>query len=72
MLRSDCTIGYVVNSSEMGKNSDFSQLEGPQRIDLKRQLTLLNHIIGQDMVALYLLDRFLKSRGGDEDSALKG
>ena len=72
MLRSDCTIGYVVNSSEeMGKNSDFSQLEGPQRIDLKRQLTLLNHITGQDMAA-YLLDRFLKSRSGNEDSALKG
>ena len=55
----------------MGKNSDFSQLEGPQRIDLKRQLTLLNHITGQDMAA-YLLDRFLKSMSGNEDSALKG
>ena len=44
--------------SEMGKNSDFSQLEGPQRIDLKRQLTLLNHITGQDMAA-YLVDKSL-------------
>ena len=53
--------------SELGKNSYFSQSEGPQRIDLKRQLTLLN----QDMAA-YLLDRFLKSMSGNEDSALKG
>ena len=60
-----------MNSSEMGKNSDFSQLEGPQRIDLKRQLTLLNHITGQDMAA-YVVDRFLKSWSGNEDSALKG
>ena len=56
---------------EMGKNSDYSQLEGPQRINLKRQLTLFNHIIGQD-VAAYFLNRFLKSRSGNEDSALKG
>ena len=61
-----------MNSSEMGKNSDFSQFEGPQRINLKRQLTLMNHIIGQDMAALYLLDRFLKSRSVNEDNALKG
>ena len=60
-----------MKSSEMGKNSDFSQLEGPQRIDLKRQPTLLNHITGQDMAA-YLVDTFLKSWSGNEDSALKG
>ena len=52
-----------MTSSEMGKNSDFSQLEGPQRIDLKRQLTLLNHIIGQDMAA-YRLDKFLNQGVG--------
>ena len=57
--------------SEMGKNSDFSQLEGRQRIDLKRQLTLLKNITGQDMSA-YFLDRLLKSWSGNEDSALKG
>ena len=60
-----------MTSSEMGKNSDFSHLEGSRRINLKRQLTLFNYIIGQDVAACWL-DRFLKSWSGNEDNALKG
>ena len=46
-------------------------MEAPQRINLKGQPTLLDDILGQDMAA-YLLDRFLKSRSGNEDNPLKG